>query len=218
MNTSILVEPNSTYLLRLINQGAFVAQYFYIEDHTFKIVEIDGVYTEPTEADVLYISVAQRYSILVTTKASTDQNFPIVTVADSDLLDTIPPDLRLNSTNWLQYNSTAPHPQATINATQSSDLVPFDDITLVPYDRMPLLPEPDHEINVTVIMQDMMNGFSYAFLNNITYTKPKVPTLYSVMSAGELATNPEIYGEFTHSVVLKHNDVVQLVLNNGDTG
>lgn len=64
-NSSLPVKPNTTYLIRLINIGAFVGQYFYVEDHTFRIVEIDGVYTEPTEADTLYISTAQRYSILL---------------------------------------------------------------------------------------------------------------------------------------------------------
>ncbi|KAL1964569.1 hypothetical protein VTN77DRAFT_6866 [Rasamsonia byssochlamydoides] len=218
LNSSLPVKPNTTYLIRLINIGAFVAQYFYIEDHTFRIVEIDGVYTEPTEADTLYIAVAQRYSILLTTKNSTDRNYAIVTVADSVLLDTIPPNLQLNNTNWLQYNAEAPHLPANITVSQASDLVPFDDITLVPYDHMPLLPEPDYVINVTVYMQNMLNGVNYAFLNNITYTAPKVPTLYTVMSAGDMATNAEIYGEFTHPFVLKHNDVIQVVLNNGDTG
>jgi iron transport multicopper oxidase len=218
LNSSLPVKPNTTYLIRLINIGAFVAQYFYIEDHTFRIVEIDGVYTEPTEADTLYISPAQRYSILLTTKNETDRNYAIVTVADSVLLDTIPPDLQLNNTNWLEYNANAPHLPADITVDQASDLVPFDDFTLVPYDQMPLLPEPDYEINVTVYMQNMLNGVNYAFLNNITYTAPKVPTLFSVMSSGDLATNSEIYGEFTHPVVLEHNQVVQIVLNNADTG
>jgi iron transport multicopper oxidase len=218
LNTNIPVKPNTTYLFRLINIGAFVAQYFYIEGHTFKIVEIDGVYTEPTEADTLYIAVAQRYSILVTTKNTTNQNFPIVTVADSVLLDFIPPHLQLNNTNWLEYDPSAPHPQADIQVSQAQDLVPFDDITLVPSDGTPLLPEPDLEINITVIMRNLMNGYNYAFFNNITYTPPKVPTLYTVLSSGDLATNAEIYGEFTHPMVLNHNDVVQIVVNNADTG
>lgn len=99
MNTRIPVQPNSIYLLRLINQGAFVGQCFYIEDHTFQIVEVDGVYTEPTEASILYLSVAQRYSILLKTKDTIDKNYAIVTVTDSSLLDTIPPTLQLNNTN-----------------------------------------------------------------------------------------------------------------------
>lgn len=218
MNVSLPVKPDTTYLIRLINVGAFVGQFFYIEDHTFRIVEIDGVYTEPAEADLLYISVAQRYTILLTTKNTTDKNYPIVTVADSDLLDDIKPDLQLNNTNWLEYDRNAPHPQAVMTVDASSELFPFDDITLIPHDRMPLLPEPTLEINVTVIMDNLANGFGYAFLDDISFTPPKVPTLYTVMSSGELATNSEVYGEFTHPMVLGHNDVVQLVLNNNDGG
>lgn len=218
MNSSFAVEPDTTYLIRLINHGAFVGQYFYIQDHTFQIVEVDGVYTEPTEASLLYIAVAQRYSILLTTKNETDKNYGIVTVADSSLLDTIPPDLKLNNTNWLEYSSAAPHEQVMVNVSDSTQLDPFDDFTLVPHDRQPLFQDPLKEINVTVYMGNLDNGEGYAFLNNISYTAPKVPTLYTVLSSGDLATNQEIYGEFTHATVLEHNQVVQLVLNNGDSG
>lgn len=216
--SSFPVKPNTTYLIRLINIGAFVGQYVYIEDHTFRIVEVDGVYTEPAEADTLYISVAQRYSILLTTKNSTEKNYGIVTVADADLLDSILPTLQLNNTNWLEYNASAPHSEAVMQVDSSTDLVPFDDISLIPSDGMRLLPEPDHEIEVTVVMGNLRNGFGYAFMDDITFTVPKVPTLYTVMSSGNFSTNQAIYGEFTHPIVLKHHDVVQLVLNNNDTG
>jgi len=216
--SSFPVRPNTTYLIRFINIGAFVAQYLYIEDHTFRIVEIDGVYTEPAEADTLYISPAQRYTILLTTKNSTEKNYPIVMVADASLLDQILPSLQLNNTNWLEYNASAPRSEAVMQVDASTDLVPFDDITLIPSDGMELLPEPDHEIELTVVMGNLRNGFGYAFLDDITFTSPKVPTLYTVMSSGNYSTNEAIYGEFTHPMVLKHNDVVQLVLNNNDTG
>ncbi|KAK1762020.1 iron transport multicopper oxidase FET3 [Phialemonium atrogriseum] len=218
LNTKIPVQPNSTYLLRLINHGAFVAQYFYIEGHTFEIVEVDGVYTEPAEAEILYIAIAQRYSVLLKTKNTTDANFAIVTVADTQLLDTITPNLQLNNTNWLEYDSHADYPQASINVSQASDLNPFDDITLVPYDRMPLLPEPDYRINVTVYMNNLITGYNYAFLNDITYTPPKVPSVYTALSSGNLSANPAIYGEYTQPMVLRHNDVVEVILNNGDSG
>ncbi|CAI7624527.1 unnamed protein product [Penicillium manginii] len=218
LNTNIAVEAGKTYLMRLINIGAFVAQYFYIEDHTFRIVEIDGVYVDEQEADTLYIAAAQRYSILVTMKNSTTKNYPIVTVADSVLLDVIDPSLQLNQTNWLEYNSSAAHPQAVMTVDVASDLVPYDDMKLVPHDRMALLPEPDMTIEVDVIMDNLANGAGYAFFNNISYTKPKVPTLYSVISSGNYSTNAEVYGEFTHPFVLEHNQVIEVILNNQDTG
>ncbi|KAL4897033.1 Cupredoxin [Aspergillus ambiguus] len=218
LNTSIPVEAGKTYLLRLVNIAAFVAQYFYIEDHTFRIVEIDGIYVDAQEADTLYIAPAQRYSVLVTMKNSTDKNYPIVTVADSHLLDTIPSTLRLNQTNWLEYNSSAEHPQAVMKVNDSSELMPYDDMKLVPHDRMELLPEPDTTIEVAVIMDNVASGSSYAFFNNITYTKPKVPTLYTVLTSGDYATNAEVYGDYTHPFILKHNQVIEVILNNRDTG
>ncbi|KAJ5098279.1 hypothetical protein N7532_005280 [Penicillium argentinense] len=217
-SANISVKPGETYLLRLINVGAFVAQYFYIEDHTFKIVEVDGVYTDPTEASILYIAVAQRYTILVEAKNSTEKNYPIVMAADSQLLDTIPSDLQLNITSWLEYNAEAAHPQAVMTVDDVSNLDPIDDMTLVPHDRMELLTDPDVTIDVTVIMQNLGDGAGYAFLNNISYTMPKVPALYTVLSSGNYSTDATIYGEYTQPTVLKKNQVVEIILNNGDTG
>lgn len=95
---------------------------------------------------------------------------------------------------------------------------PFDDMTLVPYDKMDLLGEPDHEVTLDVMMDNLRDGKNYAFFNNITYTGAKVPTLYTALNAGEDATNPTIYGSYTNSIVLKKNEIVQLVVNNLDSG
>ncbi|RAK74980.1 ferro-O2-oxidoreductase [Aspergillus fijiensis CBS 313.89] len=218
MNSKFPVEAGKTYMLRLINIGAFVSQYFYIEDHTMRIVEIDGIYVDETEAEVLYIAVGQRYSVLVTMMNSTEKNYPMVTIADSVLLDTVPSDLVLNQTNWLEYNTQAEYAEATLSINVSSELEAFDDMSLVPSDRAALLPEPDIQVKLTVLMDNLINGKGYAFLNDISYTSPKVPTLYTVMSAGDLATNATVYGEYTHPVVLDHNAVVEIVLENQDTG
>jgi iron transport multicopper oxidase len=37
-------------------------------------------------------------------------------------------------------------------------LDPFDDFTLIPYDRQKLLPEPDQTVNLTVIMANLGDG------------------------------------------------------------
>lgn len=91
-------------------------------------------------------------------------------------------------------------------------------MTLEAYDGMELLPEPDYNVELNVVMDNLGNGANYAFFNNITYKSPKVPTLYSVLSAGEQAENPAIYGEYTHPFVLKKDEIVQIVVNNLDSG
>lgn len=57
-----------------------------------------------------------------------------------------------------------------------------------------------------------------AFFNNITYTRPKVPTLYTALTAGELATNPAVYSEYSHPFVLERGEVVDIIVNNLDSG
>lgn len=48
-----------------------------------QIVEVDGVWTEPANASMIYISSAQRYSVLVTTKNETNANYAMVGSMDT---------------------------------------------------------------------------------------------------------------------------------------
>ena len=77
-NITVSVEPGKTYMIRVINMGAFVGQYLWFEDHSMTIIEVDGIYTEPAVTEMLYLSVAQRYSVLLTTKNDTLSNFAFV--------------------------------------------------------------------------------------------------------------------------------------------
>lgn len=45
-----------------------------------------------------------------------------------------------------------------------------------------------------------------------------MPSLYSVLTTGDAATNPAIYGRNSNAYVLEKGQVVEIVLNNGDTG
>lgn len=74
----IKIVPGKTYMFRVVNMAAFAAQYLWIEGHTMQVVEVDGVYTEPMDAEMLYFTAAQRYSFLVTAKNETGTNFAIV--------------------------------------------------------------------------------------------------------------------------------------------
>ncbi|ODQ64941.1 iron transport multicopper oxidase FET3 [Nadsonia fulvescens var. elongata DSM 6958] len=215
LNSSINIEANKTYLLRIINIGAFVSQYFWIEDHDLTVVEIDGVYVDPHPTNMLYLTSAQRYSVLLKTKNTTQNNFAIGTHMDKEMLDVHPKDLDYYQTNWLMYDSKAALPALDIKHTRFDNAL--DDFDLIPHDRRPLYAEPDHQIEVTVTMDNLADGVNYAFFNNITYTDPRVPTLYTVLSAGDLANNAQVYGTFTHPFVLNHLEVVEIVLNNGDT-
>lgn len=90
-NFTMSVKPETTYLFRVVNIGAFAGQYLWFEGHKMQIVEVDGIYTEEAEADMIYLSAAQRVSFLLTTKKDVSKNFPIV--ASMDTVSTMSPKL-----------------------------------------------------------------------------------------------------------------------------
>ncbi|GFF43313.1 iron transport multicopper oxidase FET3 [Aspergillus udagawae] len=213
-NLTVAVEPGKTYLFHLVNVGAFASQYFWIEGHTMKIVEVDGVWTNASEAQMIYIASAQRYSVLVTMKNETSQNYAMVGSMDTDLFDQLPESLNYNVTGWLVYNDKAEKPSPAL----ISDFEPYDDFNLVPVDGIALHKEADYTVTLDVTMDNLGDGANYAFFNGITYVAPKVPTLYSALTTGSAATDPAVYGYNTHPIVLKKGDIVDLVLNNDDAG
>lgn len=212
-NVTWSVEPNKTYYVRICNVGGFASQYLYMEDHEFEVVEVDGVYVKPNTTNMLYITVAQRYGVLIHTKNDTSKNYAFMNKFDDGMFDVVPDDLILNSTNTISYNSDLPKASEYI----VDDLDFLDDFYLQPLNNETLMDDADHTITIDVAMDNLGNGVNYAFFNNITYTPPKVPILATVLSSGEYATNSYIYGN-THSFVLQKNDVVDIVLNNHDTG
>ena len=153
-NLTVPVLPGVTYLFRLVNMGALAGQYFWIEGHTMRIVEVDGTWTEPAETDMIYLTAAQRCSVLVTMRDDASQNFAMVGSMDQDNFDVVPPTLNPNVTGWLVYDDTATKP-----APQFVDeFTPFDDFELVPSDGMELYPEADQSIQLDMIMNNLGDG------------------------------------------------------------
>lgn len=82
-NLSVQVQPGRTYMFRMVNIGAFAGQYVWFEGHNMTIVEVDGIYTQPTEAEMIYLSAAQRCSFLLTARNDTSANFPFMASMDT---------------------------------------------------------------------------------------------------------------------------------------
>lgn len=224
-NVTWEVQPDTSYLLRIVNMGMFVSQYVYIEGHNFTVVEIDGVDVEPYECDSILISVAQRYTVIVKTKSVSELgSFRFVNIIEKDMLDFHPPDLQIISTNWMKY--TGSKQQLPLPLLQKSydsvigELSPLDDMELIPVLKEPILGQPDYQILLNFTMETLGDGVQYAMFNGLSYTPPKVPTLYSVLSSNDsdIASNPAIYGSNTNTFVLQEDEIVEIVLNNQDPG
>lgn len=148
------VAAGKTYLIRMVNIGAFAAHHIWFEGHQMRVVEVDGVWTEEAKAERLYITPAQRYSILLTTKEDASQNFPIVSAMDQELFDVIPDDLNANVTGWLVYNSEKPLPKPK----DVNDLDYFDDFDLIPYDHLEAFDKAGHSFELNIKMDNLGDG------------------------------------------------------------
>ena len=169
-NFTVSVRPNTTYFLRLANIGAFAGQYFWIEGHNMTIIEVDGVYTEPAETDMIYLTAAQRYGVLITTRNDSSSNFAMVGSMDTvslieqptgmllidhqDLFDQVPEALNPNVTGWLVYDHDVVKPSpAVLDA-----FAPFDDYTLVPQDGLEIYSNVDYSFNLDLKMDNLGDG------------------------------------------------------------
>ncbi|KAI9741301.1 MAG: hypothetical protein M1834_003018 [Cirrosporium novae-zelandiae] len=210
-NSTICVEPNKTYLVRVINIASFLGHAFYFHDHWFTVVALDGVYIEETyigESKNLRIAPGQRVDVLITTKNNTDQNYPILAILDINMF-TPPEGYQPNITAYLVYNEEKPLPDQV--SLYEFDF--WDDSTATPIDHQPLLDPPDHVFTLNTSFESI-NDIQRAVINNETYLAQSVPTLYTAITVGdEYASNPTVYGQVNPHVV-KYGEIVEIILNN----
>ncbi|KAJ3154913.1 ferroxidase fet3 [Geranomyces michiganensis] len=203
--------PGKTYRLRLINMSAFTMYHISIGGHTMDVIEVDGEDTKRTSTNGFWLSVASRWSVLVTAKNTTEHNYRMDLGVDTKMFAIIPPTLQLNYTTPIIYNPASP-----LNDTRAP-WEELDDMTLEPHVPEPSL-VPDQIITLDVRLDMLDDGINHGMFNEMPYARPKVPTMLSAMSAGGNATNVDIYGKRTNAFVLEHNKVIQVIVNNNDGG
>ncbi|GAA5995608.1 multicopper oxidase [Rhodotorula paludigena] len=211
-NLEIPFEAGKTYRIRVLNTGIFSMLFFWIDGHDMRVIEADGVDTQEYPVDFLTLSVAQRYSVLVTARNDTSQNFKIHANFDSSMFDTVPEDLQLNYTATLSYGAGNPVAEEGVQ----DELGLMQDHLLVPVVvEEQFTPTTSLELDVWFDAYD--NGVNRAsMLNNISYVGPDTPSLMTMLSMGEDALNPVVYGPQTAQHLLTKNDVMDLMVINFD--
>ncbi len=86
-NAKFSMVAGKKYLFRIINMGAFAPFYLQFDQHDMTVVEIDGVYTKQVTVSQLFITVAQRYSVIVTAKADGSKNFAVKASMSTDMFN-----------------------------------------------------------------------------------------------------------------------------------
>jgi FtsP/CotA-like multicopper oxidase with cupredoxin domain len=91
------------YLIRLINTAADTHFKFTIDNHTMEVIATDFVPIVPYSADVISLSMGQRYDIIVTANATAD-NYWMRAIAQTACSDNANPD---NILGIVRYDSTS---------------------------------------------------------------------------------------------------------------
>lgn len=214
VNDSLSFIPGKTYRLRLINMSGFSMFYFSIDGHELEVIEIDGIDTQRAPVQSIYLTAAQRISVLVTAKNTTDTNYYMHADLNTDMYDTIPDDLILNITAPLWYNNQSTTFAASEDVGMGST---FDDMTLVPVAIEHAVPF-DKQVNLTFDFQVTTDGINRGMFNELPYLSPKVPTLNTMLSEGNYSLSEEVYGPQSMAFVLNHLDMVEIIVNNLDAG
>jgi len=140
------LSPGKTYLVRIISIAAFASHFVHFDKHPMKIVEIDGVYTEPQDADTILVSAAQRYSVLIQAHNNTQENFAFLSSMDPAMFDSVPPGLNPNVSGFLVYDEKKALPSAPLSLPKFNA---YDDFGLVPQDHQTLLGPVDHTVTIS---------------------------------------------------------------------
>ena len=212
----IYVEPFKTYLVRLANIGSFVGQYFWVQDHTMTVVEVDGVYTKPQDTGMIHIAAGQRYAFLLNTKAMDEayQNFPIISRMDKGSFSShVPWPDNLDAVTWLTYDSEASFPEP--NYLDGGDSIfALDDMSLIPLDEQPLLEPVDKSIPMFIDMKTQEDGIVHWLFNTVRYQLPVLPSLFSALSSGVDAADVAAFEKSTQTFVVEHGQIVEVTIHN----
>ncbi|KIY47458.1 ferroxidase [Fistulina hepatica ATCC 64428] len=212
-NATLPFEAGKTYRLRVLNIGSFAMFYVWLDGHDMRLVEVDGTPIEATSLSMLSVAVAQRYSVLVTARndnaTSGGTRWAIHGNMDTSMFDTVPADLNPKVDLAKRYT-----PTQTVSTTVDTYQL-INDTALVPVTAV-AAPEPSQTLILQFLFDTMTDGTNHALINGTSYSQAKVPVVLSALSLGGNATAQSAYGPLRF--VLDHMDVIDIVIENADTG
>ncbi|KAJ1668493.1 ferroxidase fet3 [Coemansia sp. RSA 1813] len=208
----ITFKPGKKYRIRVINIGTTEWFKFSMPGHKMQIIEVEGVRSVPHPVELLNMGPGQRYSVLVEAKDTDQFNYVYNATLYADFVPFI------NNLNPRQYLGTIEYkpgaPLATPAPTADSESDWFQDIEINAYDRMPLLNPVTKRIELHFENKRLNDGVVYSILDGVPYKTPKVPTLFSAITMGNLSTDATVYGTQARVHILDYMDIVEVELHN----
>ncbi|THU75690.1 Cupredoxin, partial [Dendrothele bispora CBS 962.96] len=156
-NATLPIEPGKTCRLRVVNTSAFSMFFFWIDGQDMRIIEVDGTDVEEFTIDMISVTVAQCYSILVTAQNDTSANWEIHANMDTDMFDTVPDTLNPNVTSSITYSSSA----SLTDSGFVDEYATVEDTILVPVDKINPLP-PTRTTELEILFDTMDDPTTHA--------------------------------------------------------
>ncbi|KAJ1949979.1 ferroxidase fet3 [Linderina macrospora] len=202
----IRFEPGKTYRIRLVPMLSFPAMEFSIDDHDLILYEIDGARTKPKTLKTIRMSPGERSSVLVKAKDSKDKNYSYHVSMVTPRLPAIPGSLPSIFNGTVEYD-----PRAPLVPTTEVPSEEFDEITVESLEYLPAL-KVDRSLFMNSTLGYTPAAVTYDTFDLIEFRAPKVPTMLSALTMGEMAKNPLIYGPQTNTEVFNLNEVIEVVV------
>jgi iron transport multicopper oxidase len=221
---NLKIAKNKRYLLRIANTAAVACGRFHIEGYKLSVVEIDGVQTQPRDADTIILCAGQTYGVVVQGKKDPEGSANWIAQMETDMLTNAAPskesrtiigellydvfdelddilDEISNDITDMLNDDWAPPPASILN-----------DFTMKPLDGQKLLGPVDNKIEFTTNQTYFKNIGTRTPLNSQPWVPPQVPTLYTALTTGSM--DPATYGPGVNPWVIKSGQIVQIHMQN----
>ncbi|KAL0567327.1 laccase, multicopper oxidase, benzenediol:oxygen oxidorectuctase, partial [Marasmius crinis-equi] len=176
----ITVESGKRYRFRLVNTACDPNYDFHIDNHTFTVIEADGVNHQPVDADSFQIFAGQRYSFVL----NADQPVGNYWIRADPSAGSTGFVMGINSA-ILRYVGAAEEEPEVVSFTSTA---PLEETSLIPLEN-PGAPG-DPVVGGVDVAYHLNFGFSSAgtfTVNGNTFTPPTVPVLLQILSGAQTA-------------------------------
>ena len=197
----INVVQGKRYRIRLLNIGCKPSYNFYIDNHTFTVIEADGEFTQPLVVDSIPTVAAQRYSFILDAN-QTIQNYWIRANPTSYRSNFIG---GLNSA-ILRYSGAPIQDPPDRNWTPVNALVESNLHALINPSAPGVPGVGNADISLNLVAE--INQTTLLFqINGVSYHSPDIPVLLQILSGSINATQLEPQGSV---YTLPPNKVIEL--------
>ncbi|KAJ2499742.1 hypothetical protein GGH96_003253 [Coemansia sp. RSA 1972] len=205
----VVFVPGKRYRVRVVSLLTVFWVKFRIPGHTMHIIDQDGVSCNPVEVDGLDMGPGQRFSIIVIAHDTAEFNYKYNVTLYANFIDPFPGLMPRYYSGLIKYHKNSPLKH--IPEVNDNQLAWSNTLDLQARDGMPLLPV-DRQIVLSIKQFIPEFGNPLYTFGDYAYNHTLVPTLFTVLSMGNLAFDSLVYGPQTQAHVLHYGESIEVII------